>query len=353
MSDAILTAFDEDCLILEDAIRNPDRLRIKSAVPVCRRMLLEGMIHKVLRQLGLRHRLEFRVAPSVRFDMATVLGLTTKPSSEVFVVPDGLAPECAPPGASVHTLTIEQFVGHRVVAVNGESISIGDVLRFLANKDGAVHYDTKLNDDEQKLYELNRSLQVMSLDVLNSCVRGIVRVLLAAVVPIRIEILRRFVCQAGTRAVPPTHIALGQDLARELFKARDWQSTKRLLQALLETSAATSPSVPSFEDHMMVLFQWGNVHLHEENALNELLWMRAFANGVAARLKPAEPLERRALSVLCAPMLIVARKAGDSAFAAELEQQLRDAYLAEKEWPQWPAMIPIDVLEKWNTASHE
>lgn len=195
--DEILTSFDDDCRLLEEAAASNDRVRVKSAVVVCRRFLLEGMLHRVQRQLGVQHRLEFRVVDLLGIDFAAVLGLKAKPATEVSLMPDGLSPESAPPGAKTRVLTLDQFLAHRVAVHNVTEISVADAIRFLANKDGAVHYDARLDADAQKLRDLNRSLQIMSIDALLSCVRGIARVVLTTVLPLRTEISRRFVSQRG------------------------------------------------------------------------------------------------------------------------------------------------------------
>jgi hypothetical protein len=223
--DEILTSFDDDCRMLEEAAASNDRLRVKSAVVVCRRLLLEGMIHQVRRQLGVRQRLEFRIADLLGFNFADVLGLQAKPAIELSLMPDGLAPDSAPPGVKTRTLTLDEFLAHRVAVHNGTEISVADVIRFLANKDGAVHYGARLDPEDQKLRELNRSLQVMNFDALMSCVRGVSRVLLVTVLPLRIETLRRYLSQVGTRAVPHTHLEIAKYLLRALYHSRDWSST--------------------------------------------------------------------------------------------------------------------------------
>jgi len=353
MDHASLTSFEEDCLLLEEAVTTPDRLRIKSAVVVCRRWLLDAspMIHHVRRQLGIRERLEFRVGPDLLgIDIATIFGLKTKPAMQLSLMPDGLSPDGALPGASQRTLTLDQFLAHRVAVHNDEKISVKDVIQFLAEQEGAVHYDTRLSPEEEKLRALNRSMQVMSLDVLMSCIRGIVRVLLATVVPIRIEILRHHVCQPGTRPVPRSHLELTKLLARELYRRRDWESTKRLLLSLVETSAISSPPNPSFEDHMTILYQWGNLHLMDAHALERLLWMRDFARSAAARLKPDDVLAGRALVVLCTPILPIAATTGAEAVVADIEDQLRSVYATDPAWHYWAQTFAPEVLARWSAS---
>jgi hypothetical protein len=160
-----------------------------------RETLLEGMLHRVQRQLSIQQRLEFRVVDLLGLDLAAVLGLKARPATEVSLMPDGICPESAPPGAMTRTLTLDQFLAHRVAVLNGTQISVADAIRFLANQDGAVHYDSNPDAEAQRLRAMNRSLQIMNIDALMSCVRGVAQVLLATVAPIRAEILRRFTPQ--------------------------------------------------------------------------------------------------------------------------------------------------------------
>lgn len=350
--DEILTSFDDDCRMLEEAAASNDRLRVKSAVVVCRRLLLEGMIHQVRRQLGVRQRLEFRIADLLGFNFADVLGLQAKPAIELSLMPDGLAPDSAPPGVKTRTLTLDEFLAHRVAVHNGTEISVADVIRFLANKDGAVHYGARLDPEDQKLRELNRSLQVMNFDALMSCVRGVSRVLLVTVLPLRIETLRRYLSQVGTRAVPHTHLEIAKYLLRALYHSRDWSSTKPLMRALLETSVRGSTPTPRFEDHMMIMYQWGNVLIDQPDGLDELLWLRAFALSVVDRLKPNVPLSDRALSVLCGPILRLAKRSvGRERIAVELDAELRCAYAKDRAWHYWATAVGDDVLSSWSSAS--
>jgi hypothetical protein len=192
--DEILTLFIEDCELLEQALASPDQLRLKSVVVVCRRLLLDesGVLHQVRRHLGVRDKLVFEVASDLlALDFATILGLKAAPAMQLAMIPDGLSPDSAPPGTRRIALPLDQFLARRVASVNGVAISVRDVIDFLANKDGAVHYKMKLEPDDQKLRDVNRALQVMNVDVLMSCMRGIVRVLLATASPLRREIMKR------------------------------------------------------------------------------------------------------------------------------------------------------------------
>lgn len=193
--DEILTLFLEDCQLLEETLASPDQLRLKSAVVVCRRLLLDGsgMLHQVRRHLGVTDKLLFVVAGDLlALDFAAILGLKAAPATQLAMIPDGLSPDSAPPGTQRIALPLHQFLARRVAVADTVAISVQDVIDFLANKDGAVHYKDKLKPDEQKLRDVNRALQVMNVNALMSCVRGIVRVLLATVTPLRNEIIGRY-----------------------------------------------------------------------------------------------------------------------------------------------------------------
>jgi len=103
----------------------------------------------------------------------------------VRLVMDGVFPETAPPGYGLRTLSLDDWLAHSAGSYRGAEFSVADVIRYLANVAGGIHAGIPTADTDHGLVALAGILTVQGMSGVARTIRGIVRVTLAGLQPLR------------------------------------------------------------------------------------------------------------------------------------------------------------------------
>jgi hypothetical protein len=165
--------------LLEGADRADEYVATRAA-GLLRQLLLDGqpLVHTVNRQHRLK--LRFTVTDHPLFQQAIEAHQPV-----IRLVLDGVFPETAPPGYRSRTLSLDDWLAHPAGSYRGTEFSFGNVIRYLANVAGGVHAGNPTSQADSGLAAIAEVLRVQGMSGVARTIRGIVRVTLAGLQPLR------------------------------------------------------------------------------------------------------------------------------------------------------------------------
>ena len=174
--------FEELLLELQVLINSDDAYDLVKSSRVLRQLLLDGdaLLHLVNREL--RAPAEFNVLAS------------TVPSG------DDRSFEIHPsdPADTVVTLNLQKFLAHTVGWLQGESITVKDVIKFGAIVLGGVHFKAEPRDEHPHLMAIHESSPADALSPVHIALKQIGAVTRDALIPIRNRLLMRERFEGGS-----------------------------------------------------------------------------------------------------------------------------------------------------------
>lgn len=152
--------------------------RLLMAAPLLREFLFQRKIAgPLLREHNLR--LRFRCVPLERMDV--LWGL---PTPVLDLAADGFAMVDSVNPAFVRDLSIDQFLKAPVGFVAGGAVTVYDLVDYVANAAGGVHYDEHDKEQRPVVRKLHEALAVNGIGAALYAVAGIGRVTVAALQPV-------------------------------------------------------------------------------------------------------------------------------------------------------------------------
>jgi len=125
---------------LESILRRPDQYDYLRAAAILRSLLLDD--NRLIDAANRSHKVRLRYrARDVRRDPG--LQIKIQDGLTIFSVQDGLYPPTAHNADFVGDFTHDQFLKLLVGIVNGEDVTVRDIILYAANKLGGVHYDER------------------------------------------------------------------------------------------------------------------------------------------------------------------------------------------------------------------
>lgn len=156
------------------------REEVISSSKILRQLLLDGgnLVDLINKKTKLK--IEFRLA---------VPAIPPEPfSSEgVWAVIDALYETDDP--SRISALRRDQFFSTVIAGVDGENISIKDVVSFAANKMGGVHYEKELKGKDASIAQLSSNLITKEEAAIHLILRAVSRIVIAALTPLRNVVL--------------------------------------------------------------------------------------------------------------------------------------------------------------------
>jgi hypothetical protein len=157
---------------------------LRSAL-LLRQLLLDEspLLHQVNRDR--RIPITFRV--NVREPIWKIAG---SPPPEIWAKQNGLDPDTAGPAPEVADLKLSAFLSRVIIISHGSELTIGDVIRQVANVLGGVHAGTEREPQEHALAAVSEAFVIGGLDPVTRSLEAVGRVVVRAVRPLQIEIER-------------------------------------------------------------------------------------------------------------------------------------------------------------------
>jgi hypothetical protein len=183
---------------LEDLDRRTtaaDEYEALLAAGLLRKLLLDEapLVHQVNRYR--RERIRFRINGETPLERTL---LEDRP--DYWAIGDAIDPDAFPsPGLSAPVdAKLDQFLARTVMAVRGERLSVGDLIRQVAHIDGAVHKGRPASAREELLDEMSRFMFFPDLPSTVHHVQLIGRIVVHGLTPLRDAIL----ADTGTPPAP-------------------------------------------------------------------------------------------------------------------------------------------------------
>jgi hypothetical protein len=157
-----------------------DRLKTASAL---RQLLLDGspLLHEVNRTRKLK--IQFVVN-----NVGTSADFSTPP--DLLFHGRGLDPSGGQPVTGTRTVNLDQFLSTPVVESPTGSVTVKDIIGFIANKAGGVHFDSSRSRQDAKLEELLGTVSRFGIDSVAASLDAIARITLSALSPLRRAIVQ-------------------------------------------------------------------------------------------------------------------------------------------------------------------
>jgi len=162
------------CKQIETAIVSPNEIKLLDLSAHLRQLLIDGTspLHKVNREQRLKLKFvvgEFRQRP----DSHTL----------ILSLEDGVDPEIRPPGSPQKEVSLDGFLGHTILYLQGQPRSVGDVIKFAANVAGGVHQATP-RDRQKLLHDYSSQVSIGGLPGAIRQLQAIARVALRGLRPL-------------------------------------------------------------------------------------------------------------------------------------------------------------------------
>jgi hypothetical protein len=172
---------------LERRAEHTDEYEVLLAAGLLRKLLMDK--HPLLDQVNVNHRLKirFRMNGPSRYE-EVVLG----DEPVYWSLEDAIDPSTDhPPGLMApQEATRDQFLGRRVMVVNGHEVTVRDLIDQLAHIEGAVHSEQPREPREILLKQVAREVYIGGLPAGVRQIKGIARVGLRGLAPLRDAVLQ-------------------------------------------------------------------------------------------------------------------------------------------------------------------
>lgn len=166
---------------LEERLEAEDPYDILGVAGLIRKLLLDD--HPLADQINRKYKLK------LVFEIASPLGPPPGlPPPTLFTVQDGIDPDTAPPFKQRVQVTRDQLFQAVLVIVNNHQYTMREIVLFEANVMGAIHAGSPKTDKEKILHEINSTIAVGGYTSSLRQLKGIGRVVLRALIPLREQI---------------------------------------------------------------------------------------------------------------------------------------------------------------------
>jgi hypothetical protein len=166
---------------LESRIGAQDPYEILGASALIRKLFLDDypLVDQVNREYGLK----------ISFEVTESLGLPPGlPTPTFFTVQDGIDPDTAPPFKKRTQVTRDQFFKTVLTIVDDRQYTLREIVLFEANVMGGVHAGSAKEDKEQALQQINNTISVGGYRSSLRQLKGIGRVILKALAPLKSKV---------------------------------------------------------------------------------------------------------------------------------------------------------------------
>jgi hypothetical protein len=173
---------------LGSSLDDYDLMRIPG---ILRLLLLDGLIHQVNREFRLQ--LRFRVGRTITLRRGPD-GNLLPPVPRFVSAADGFDPAALagqPRAPAPRDLSLDQLLASVIMAVEGEPVTVGDLIDHLAYVHGLVHPGQPKNPLNESLLGWRRTLQLGSHPAGLREIRSVARVVHAGLVPLRDALLAK------------------------------------------------------------------------------------------------------------------------------------------------------------------
>lgn len=175
--DALFLATVDDLSMRVDA---SDEYTLLMAAPLVRKLLADD--HPLMHLVNREHRLSLRFEVTAEDDYTR---LVLRDGPVFWAVMEGLSPRLGVRRrANTEELTLDQFLGHRIMRVRGEDFSVLDVVQTVAYALGAVHAGSPKKEMHQRLAYQSSAIRVGGVRAATRALRGIAAVTVDALTPL-------------------------------------------------------------------------------------------------------------------------------------------------------------------------
>jgi hypothetical protein len=152
---------------------------ILMAAPLLRELIMgePPLMHTVNRSRRLKIR--FRVSYNLAYEQVV---FADKPIS--YARGDGLYPGAAMPKDTIQEQTIDQFLREMVMVIQGETITVRDLIDYVANAAGAVHFGDLAKDKRAIMADLDTHLRLGGAQASLRALTAIGRIVATALEPL-------------------------------------------------------------------------------------------------------------------------------------------------------------------------
>jgi hypothetical protein len=164
-------------------------------------LMIAGLLRKLLLDgggslvtiLNRQHRLKLRY----RVNDAPLKVPRAAGSTGQWGVTNALDPEAFPDLAEPIDLDLDDFLGTLLLVIEGNRATVADIIRHVANVQGAVHAGTPGTEADTALLILNRGVRMWGYEVGTAMLLPIGRIVLRALAPLRESVARSSVAGAA------------------------------------------------------------------------------------------------------------------------------------------------------------
>jgi hypothetical protein len=172
--------FLQTLLDLEQRLLQADEYALLRAAALLRQLLLEE--HPIASEVNRSRRLKLTFTVT---DIGPYFEMLLQDGANFYSTEDGLDPVFTAPFGQSLDLTRDQFLKRRVMVVNGNILSVHDVIDQLAHVEGGVHVGTARTAKEKALKEAATAFRIGDLPGGTLMIAAIARVTLVALRDLR------------------------------------------------------------------------------------------------------------------------------------------------------------------------
>jgi hypothetical protein len=165
---------------LRKIVENPTEENLFASAAFLRQLLLDGggsLIHQANRNIRLK------------FDFI-VVGLTARPNPNhpaaagAVFSQISIAPHPNLPMVPQRKLSLDDFLKQEVVYHQGHAATVRQVIKYVANKAGAVHKENPNNQEDQSLEDAAVNFQIFGMPSVLQALKGVAEVVITACEPL-------------------------------------------------------------------------------------------------------------------------------------------------------------------------
>ncbi|REL23929.1 hypothetical protein DYD21_20685 [Rhodohalobacter sp. SW132] len=164
-------------------LRITDDFDVVELAATLRKLLIDGkaLIDRANQKYGLK----------IRFTVNNLKGgskLPNKPDFQFYA--DGINPAKIKKSSGIKSLKLKKFLKLEIAETKDDKFNISEIIKYLANKKGGIHYDENLDKRESLIADTFDNLNILGFSAFTLGVRAISEVVLDSLAPLYNEIVK-------------------------------------------------------------------------------------------------------------------------------------------------------------------
>lgn len=333
--------FARDCEELSRLANSADGYQLLQTAAILRRLLVDqsALVDKVNRTFRLKIEFRARELPEFPADIPppTVSSLQDGIYPELLASEKALPPKLRSP---VRSLTRQQLLSHVVMRVHNRPYTMREIVKFVANCEGAVHHGDPREVAQEALREINRGLSLGNAPLVTLSLRGISLVVLTGLVPLWQRVLWQRLTSDANAQVRPAEKDIAWLLFQQAETERDWMKASRLYEAFLGLFFVRRGA--DYHALLAIIGRLARLLREQGEDPDKYLWVARRLDETATQLLSVVKdgaWRWRALGLIYTDVAAQLARHGRLSEAQETLERILEWQSSDSTWSEWPRLM--------------